>query len=67
VPERIRDHQGFNQAKRDYAAIERDLEVLGGGAARRPERAAELGARYAAVTANALAWLVALLVLVTRP
>jgi hypothetical protein len=66
VPERIRDHQGFNQAKRDYAAIERDLDLLGGGAARQPERAAELGARYAAVTAKALAWLVALVMLVTR-
>jgi eukaryotic-like serine/threonine-protein kinase len=66
VPERIRDHQGFNQAKRDFAAIERDLELLRDGAPKRPERAAELGARYAAVTANALAWLIALLVLVTR-
>jgi hypothetical protein len=66
VPERIRDHQGFNQAKRDYATIERDLEQLRAGASKRPERAAELGARYAAVTANALAWLVALLLLVTR-
>lgn len=66
VPERIRDHQGFSQAKRDYAAIERDLELLKSGAARRPQQAAELGARYAAITANALAWLVALMMLLTR-
>ncbi len=58
--ERMRDLQGFHQALRDYAAIDRELDLLRLAAPRRPERAAELGQRYAATVASFLAWLIAL-------
>jgi eukaryotic-like serine/threonine-protein kinase len=63
--DRVRDLQGFQQAQRDYAAIDRELDLLVHEAPRRPEKAAELGARYAAATASFLAWLVALSIVVT--
>jgi len=62
--ERVRDLQGFHQAVRDYAMIDRELELLRREVPRRPERAAELGQRYAATTASFLAWLIALSVIV---
>lgn len=62
--DRVRDLQGFQQAQRDYAAIDRELDLLHLEAPRRPEKAAELGARYAATTASLLAWIVALSVIV---
>jgi eukaryotic-like serine/threonine-protein kinase len=65
APDRVRDLQGFQQAQRDYAAIDRDLDLLRLETPRRPERAAELGARYAAATASFLAWLIALSLIVT--
>lgn len=63
--DRVRDLQGFQQAQRDYGVIDRDLDLLRHETPRRPERAAELGARYAAATASFLAWLIALSVIVT--
>jgi hypothetical protein len=63
--DRVRDIQGFQQAQRDYAAIDRELDLLVHEVPRRPEKAAELGARYAAATASLLAWLVALSLVVT--
>ncbi|MGO8914415.1 MAG: serine/threonine protein kinase [Stellaceae bacterium] len=62
--DRARDLQGFQQALRDYATIDRQLDLLRLEAPRRPERAAELGQRYAATTASFLAWLIALCVIV---
>jgi hypothetical protein len=62
--ERARDMQGFQQALRDYAMIDRELDLLRLEAPKRPERAAELGARYAATTASFLAWLIALALIV---
>ena len=62
--DRVRDLQGFQQALRDYNAIDRDLDLLRLETPRRPEKAAELGARYAATTASLLAWVIALSVLV---
>src|SRR6185437_4058082 len=63
--DRVRDLQGFQQAVRDYATIDRELDLLHLDAPRRPERAAELGARYAAMAASFVAWLIALSVIVT--
>jgi len=63
--DRVRDIQGFQQALRDHAVIDRELDLLHLEAPRRPERAAELGARYAATTASLLAWIIALSVIVT--
>lgn len=63
--DRVRDLQGFQQAVRDYATIDRELDLLHLDAPRRPERVAELGARYAAMAASFLAWLIALSVIVT--
>lgn len=60
--DRARDQQGFQQAQRDYAAIDRELDLLRLDGPRRPERSAELGQRYAATTASVLAWLIALAV-----
>ncbi|HZB90449.1 MAG TPA: serine/threonine protein kinase [Stellaceae bacterium] len=62
--DRVRDLQGFQQALRDYATIDRELDLLHLDAPRRPEKAAELGARYAAATASFLAWIVGLSVIV---
>lgn len=62
--ERVQDIQGFMLAQREYAAIERGLELLRTEAPKRPARVAEAGARYAAVTASLLAWLIALTLVV---
>lgn len=62
--DRARDLQGFQQAQRDFAVFDRELDLLRLEAPRRPERAAELGQRYAATTAGVLAWLIALSVIV---
>ena len=61
--DRVRDLQGFQQALRDYATIDRDLDLIRLEGPRRPERSAELGQRYAAGTASVLAWLIALAVI----
>lgn len=58
--ERQRDAAGYVQAVREYALLDRELDLLRLDAPRRPERAAELGARYAAATASFLAWLIGL-------
>ena len=60
--ERQRDSFGFAQAQREYAVIDRELTVLRIQTPKRPERAAELGARYAATAATLLGWLTALAV-----
>jgi len=62
--DRAQDAQGFQLAQREYAAIEREFERLRVEGPKRPERAAQLGQRYAATTASFLAWLVALAVVV---
>jgi hypothetical protein len=62
--DRARDIQGFQLAQREHATIEREFDLLRMDAPRRPERAAELGQRYAATAASVLAWLIALSVLV---
>jgi hypothetical protein len=62
--DRARDVQGYQLAQREYATIEREFDLLRIDAPKRPERAAELGQRFAATTASFLAWLIALSVLV---
>jgi hypothetical protein len=62
--DRARDIQGFQLARREHAAIEREFDLLRIDLPRRPERAAELGQRFAATAASFLAWLIALSVLV---
>lgn len=62
--DRARDVQGYQLAQREYAAVEREFDLLRVDAPKRPERAAELGQRYAATAATFLAWLIALSVLV---
>src|SRR3984893_17096354 len=62
--DRARDIQGFQLAQREHATIVREFDLLRIDAPRRPERAAELGQRYAATAASTLAWLIALSVLV---
>jgi hypothetical protein len=62
--DRALDVQGFQLAQREYAAIEREFDRLRIEGPKRPERAAQLGQRYAATTASFLAWLVALAVVV---
>jgi eukaryotic-like serine/threonine-protein kinase len=57
--DRVRDIQGFQLAQREHAAIEREFDVLRIEAPKRPERASELGQRYAATAAGFLAWLIA--------
>lgn len=62
--ERLHDVQGFALAQREHVAIERRLELLRVETPKRPERAAEIGARYAATAAGALAAAVVIAVLV---
>jgi hypothetical protein len=62
--DRVRDVQGFQAAQREHAEIEREFDLLRIDAPRRPDRAAELGQRYAATSASFLAWVIALYVLV---
>ncbi|HUH83822.1 MAG TPA: hypothetical protein VLX85_04395 [Stellaceae bacterium] len=62
--DRAQDAQGFQLAQREYIGIEREFERLRIEGPKRPERAAQLGQRYAATTASFLAWLVALAVVV---
>ncbi|HYM04129.1 MAG TPA: serine/threonine-protein kinase [Stellaceae bacterium] len=61
--ERQRDAFGFHYAQREFATIERELTVLRIDTPKRPERAVQLGARYAASAASLLAWLMALVVI----
>lgn len=63
--ERQRDTQGFSAAQRELASIDRDLNILRIEVPRRPERALEFGARYAATASGVIAWLIALIVIAT--
>jgi len=64
VNDRVHDLQGFQLAQREYTAIEREFDGLRLDEPRLPERAVQLGQRYAATSASFLAWLVALAVVV---
>ena len=64
--ERLSDMRNFEQARRDYAKISKEIETLDGNREKRVEHGMMLGYEVAAIVSFSIALLVMLLLLVAR-